>query len=115
MVEIPLPKIDDAKVTAIAQSDKWTAISRVASIFAAGVTTLLLAPLVIWGFATIQSSAIVLERHSGDIANAQSTLNEIKAEVGPDHDAITTLKSQMEGVINYIWRAPKPQEKKPSP
>ena len=46
MVEIPVPlKLDDARATQIAQSDKWGAISRLASIIAGGVTTLFIAPL----------------------------------------------------------------------
>jgi hypothetical protein len=110
MVEIPVPlKLDDEKAAKIAQSDKWAALSRLASVFAAGVTTLLLLPLIVWGFVTLQQSSITLERHSGDIANVQTTVNAIKAQDGADHDSITILKTQMETVLDQIaklWQRP---------
>jgi hypothetical protein len=119
MVEIPLPipKLDDARATKIAQSDKWGAISRLASIFAAGVTTLLLTPLIIWGFATLQSNSITLNTHSNDITTIRTDVASIKSQDGADHDAITVLKVQMESVLDQIsklWQRPaKPTDKAP--
>lgn len=101
MVEIvlPIPKLDEAKVTQIAQSDKWTAVTRLASLFAAAVTTLLLAPLVIWGFSTIQASSVILATHSGDIANVQTTVNAIKAQTSTDHDNLIILGTRFDNLV----------------
>lgn len=108
-IPIPLPKLDDTRAAQIAQSDKWAAISRLASVIAGGITTLLLAPLIIWGFVTIQQSAVTLAEHSTDITNVQTTVNAIKSQDGADHDSITVLKTQMDGVlaqIEKLWQRP---------
>jgi len=120
MVEIPLPipKLDDTRATQIAQSDKWGAISRLASIIAGGVTTLFIAPLVIWGFVTIQQSAVTLGSHSNDITTIKSDVASIRAEDGADHDAVTVLKTQMETVLDQIaklWQRPAQPTNKPPP
>ena len=119
MVEIPIPaplKLDDARATQIAQSDKWGAISRLASIIAGGVTTLFIAPLVIWGFVTIQQSAVTLGSHSNDINTIKTDVASIRSQDGADHDALTVLKTQMSTVLDQItklWQRPaaKPEDK----
>lgn len=116
MVEILIPKLDGEKAAKIAQSDKWGALSRLASIFAAGVTTLLLLPLVIWGFTTIQQSSKILVEHSGDIANVQKTVDQIQAQDGKDHDALTVMRTQVDSLIvqvQKLWERPQRNDKPP--
>jgi len=111
---VPL-KLDDARATQIAQSDKWGAISRLASIIAGGVTTLFIAPLVIWGFVTIQQSAVTLGSHSNDINTIKTDVASIRSQDGADHDSITILKTQMEQVLDQIsklWQRPAKQTDK---
>lgn len=121
MAEIALPKLDAERATRIAQSDRWTAISRIASIFAAAVTTLLLAPLIIWGFTTIQQSALTLNSHSNDIGTIKQDVAAIKQQDGQDHDWLTTLRSEVEGPnglivqITKLWQRPAQPNNRPQP
>lgn len=103
-ITIPLPKLDGEKATKIAQSDKWGALSRLASIFAAGVVSLLLVPMIIWVVVTVQSSSVILAEHSGDIANVQTTVNQIQKQDGTDHDALTVIRTQMDGALIQIQK-----------
>lgn len=91
--------LSDEKATQITQSDKWTAWARVASV----VTPLILVPIA--GFLAVQTivNSQTMSAHTATLDAMQGDIKDVKAEVGPDHDAITTLKTQMEGVINYIW------------
>lgn len=99
--------LGDEKANQIAQSDKWTALSRLSSILAAGVTTLLLTPLVIWGFATLQTSSVVLAEHSGDIARAQATLDQIQKQTATDHDTLVILGTRFDSLLtsNAVQKA----------
>jgi len=118
MAVIPMPVLDDQKATKIAQSDKWGAISRLASIFAAGVTTLLLVPMIVWVVVTVQSTSITLTDHTRTIADVQTTVSEIRAQDGADHDALTVLKTQMQVALDQIqklWERPAQPSKKPPP
>jgi len=113
MAEVSLPPLDDLKARGkkIADSSTLNWIYRCGMIVACGMIVYFSKGT----FETVQSDHNTLISHTGDIANVQSTLNEVKAEVGPDHDAITTLKSQMESVISYIWRRPPAQPSNKTP
>lgn len=101
MVELSIPPLDDLKARGkkIADSSTLNWIYRAGMIIACGMIVYFSKGT----FETVQQSQITLTEHSGDIATLQSTLNEVKAEVAPDHDAITTLKTQVEGIIATIW------------
>lgn len=107
-----IPALDDERAAKIVQSDKWGALSRLSSIFAAGVTTLLLAPLVIWGFATLQASSVLLATHSGDIANVQTTVNQIKSQTSTDHDNLIILGTRFDNLVtsNTALKAARDQQ-----
>lgn len=102
MAETVIPKLDDEKAAKIAQSDKWTAWSRVASV----ITPLILVP--IGGFLALQTilNSQTMSAHTVTLDDMKADLKDVKGEVGPDHDAITILKTQMESVITFIWHRP---------
>ena len=99
--------LDDEKATAIAQSDKWTAWARVASV----ITPLILVP--IGGFLALQTvlNSQTMSAHTATLETMQNDLKDVKGEVGPDHDMITTLRVQVDSLIDQVkqlWQRPTP-------
>ncbi len=121
MAESVIPRLDDTKAAKIAQSDQWTAISRIATAITAGAVTLILVPAAIWIAKTTYDSSMALTDHTRTIADVQTTVSEIKAQDNQDHDWLVTLKSEIDGPngviaqIGLLWHRPAPSGNKQPP
>ncbi len=119
MAEISLPPIDDLKARGkkIADSSTLNWIYRGGMIVACGMIVYFSKGT----YETVQSDHTTLTSHTGDIANVQKTVNEVKAQDGQDHDWIITLRSEIEGPngvieqIGLLWHRPAKAGDKPPP
>lgn len=104
-----------SRVSQIAQSEKWTVLSRLASIAGGFFMVAVVVPLVGWMAYTTYTSSVALSDHGRQLTDVQATVSDIKAQDGKDHDALTILRTEMDGAlvqIQKLWERP---QKPPQP